>query len=100
MLFLLAQATILVVPFAVKDGSTSAGIAVSESIADVVVQANRDNFLTIKQLDAVLRRRDLNLEDPALPGMAQELAKALGATDVITGAIDGASIDATRVSVV
>jgi tetratricopeptide (TPR) repeat protein len=101
LLALLAQATILVAPFAVKDAADrrAAGIAVAESITDVVVQANKDNFLTLKQLDAVLRRRDLLLDDPEVAASAQELAKALGATDVIAGEVSGKDIDARRINV-
>src|SRR5438093_1116333 len=66
---LLASDTILVVPFVPRgDAPPAAGIAVAEAIVDVVVQANRDNFLTLKQLDAVLRRRDLRLDDAAVAG--------------------------------
>ena len=96
---LLAQATILVAPFAVKDVGLAAGVAVAESIADVVVQANQDNFLTLKQLDAVLRRRDLRLDDPAVAAQAQELARALGATDVIAGEVSKGGIDGRRITV-
>src|SRR4051812_35351772 len=87
---LLAQApsTIFVAPFAVKgDAQPWAGVAVAETINDVVVQADTDNFLTLKQLDAVLRRRDLRPDDAAVPGLALELGKALGATDVVAGEI-------------
>jgi tetratricopeptide (TPR) repeat protein len=96
---LLGQATILVAPFAVKDGGPVAGVAVAESIADVVVQANRDNFLTLKQLDAVLRRRDLRLDDPAVAAQAQELGRTLGATDVIAGEVSKSGIDGRRITV-
>src|SRR5258705_10992889 len=85
---LLAAATILVVPFAPKgEAPPASGIAVAESIFDVVVQGKSENFLTLKQLDAVLRRRDLRLADPGVPEQALDLAKALGATDVITGEV-------------
>jgi tetratricopeptide (TPR) repeat protein len=85
---LFAAATILVVPFAPKgDAPSGSGIAVAESILDVVVQGKEDNFLTLKQLDAVLRRRDLRLADAAVPEQALELARALGATTVITGEV-------------
>src|ERR1700694_5502216 len=88
MLTLLSAATILVVPFANKgEAPAAAGIAVAESILDVVVQAKEDNFLTLKQLDAVLRRRDLRLADAAVPERSLELARALGATAVMTGEI-------------
>src|SRR3954470_4581687 len=83
---LLAADTILVAPFAPRgDAPQGAGVAVAEAILDVVVQANRDSFLTLKQLDAVLRRRDLSLDDSAVSPQARELARALGATDVVTG---------------
>jgi tetratricopeptide (TPR) repeat protein len=99
MLLLLAQATILVVPFAVKDGPSASGVAVAESITDVVVQVNKDNFITLKQLDAVLRRRDLQVDDAALAAQARELAKALGATEVIAGEVSKSGIDARRIKV-
>src|SRR5258708_18142236 len=78
------SATIVVAPFAVKGGAEPwVGVAVAESMLDVVVQANRDSFFDLKQLDAVLRRRDLRLDD--LKGAAAvDLARALGATDLIT----------------
>jgi tetratricopeptide (TPR) repeat protein len=85
---LLASDTVLVVPFVPRgDAPPAAGIAVAEAVLDVVVQANRDNFLTLKQLDAVLRRRDLRLEDSAVAARALELARPLGATDVVTGEV-------------
>ena len=60
---LLVANTILVTPFATKgDAPQGAGVAVGEAILDVVVQANADSFLTLKQLDSVLRRRDLSLD--------------------------------------
>jgi tetratricopeptide (TPR) repeat protein len=78
-------ATIVVAPFAVKGGAQPwVGVAVAESMLDVVVQANRDSFFDLKQLDAVLRRRDLRLDDLRGAG-AVDLARALGATDLITG---------------
>src|SRR6266571_261492 len=88
MIQLIAAATVLVVPFAPKGNAPpAAGIGVAESIVDVVVQGKADNFLTLKQLDAVLRRRDLRLDATELSGMALELARALGATDVVTGEV-------------
>jgi tetratricopeptide (TPR) repeat protein len=85
---LLAADTILVTPFAPRgDAPQGAGVAVAEAILDTVVQANKDNFLTLKQLDAVLRRRDLSLEDAANSAHAPELARTLGATDVVTGEV-------------
>lgn len=88
MIELLAAATVLVVPFAPKgEAPPEAGIAVAESIIDVVVQGKADNFLTLKQLDAVLRRNDLHLIDAGVPERAVELGKALGASDVVTGEV-------------
>ena len=85
---LLASETVLVVPFVPRgDAPPAAGIAVAEAVVDVLVQANRDNFLTLKQLDAVLRRRDLRLDDAAVAARALELARPLGASDVITGEV-------------
>ena len=88
MLPLFAAATILVVPFAPRgEAPPASGVAVAESIVDAVVQGKADNFITLKQLDAVLRRRDLRLTDAAIPESALELARTLGATDVITGEV-------------
>jgi tetratricopeptide (TPR) repeat protein len=85
---LLAADTILVLPFTPRgEAPEGSGIAVAEAILDTVVQANRDSFLTLKQLDAVLRRRDLSLDDPSLSAHARELARTLGATDVVTGEV-------------
>src|SRR2546423_4232728 len=85
---LLASDTILVVPFVPRgDAPPAAGIAVAEAVLDVVVQANRDNFLTLKQLDAVLRRRDLRLDDAGVAARALELARPLGASDVVSGEV-------------
>ncbi len=104
MLTLLSAATILVVPFANKgDAPPGTGIGVAESILDVAVQGKADNFLTLKQLDAVLRRRDLRLADAAVPEQALELARALGATTLITGEVWLTSgkwlIDARKITV-
>lgn len=101
---LLAVNTVLVAPFAVHgDGAAWAGVAVAESVTDVVVQGNRENFVTLKQLDAVLRRRDLKLEDAALPARAVPLARALGATDLVAGEVTvtaaGFALEARRVRV-
>src|SRR5260370_2409542 len=68
MIAALAAATILGVPFEPKgDAPPASGVALAESILDVVVQGKIDNFLTLKQLDAVLRRRDLRLTDADIP---------------------------------
>jgi Flp pilus assembly protein TadD len=77
----------LVVPFVVKAGPAWAGLALADALLDAVVQQNQDNFITIKQLDAVLRRRDLTLLDFAVPKQPSPLAKALGATECFIGSI-------------
>ena len=83
---LLAADTILVAPLAPGgDAPQGAGVAVAEAILDALVQANHDTFLTLKQLDAVLRRRDLSLDDPSVSAQAPDLARTLGATDVVVG---------------
>src|SRR5215475_14246502 len=85
---LLAADTILVAPLTARgDAPPGAGVAVAEAILDAVVQANKDSFLTLKQLDAVLRRRDLTLDDPAVSAIAPDLARKLGATDVVAGEV-------------
>src|SRR5260370_32104697 len=85
---LVAADTILVAPFAVKEQAQPwAGVAAAESLLDVVGQANKDNFLTMKQLDAVLRRRDLKLNDAAVAPPAPPLAPAPGGSDLIWGGV-------------
>ena len=85
---LLAAETVLVVPLARKgDAPPASGIAVAEAILDVVVQTNQDKFLTLQQLAASLAKRDLRLDDIAVPGKALELARELGATEVVGGEV-------------
>jgi len=85
---LLAVETILVMPLARRgDAPPAAGVAAAEDILDVVVQTNQDRFLTLQQLSSELRRRDLRLDDPALYGQTLELARAMGATEVVDGEI-------------
>jgi tetratricopeptide (TPR) repeat protein len=83
-------ATVLILPFGFKgEGSPWTGVAIAEGLIDFVAQVNHDNFLTLKELDAVLRPRALTLVDEA--GIAKEagaLARALGATDVVQGKIE------------
>ena len=85
---LLAAETVLVVPLARKgEAPPASGIAVAEAILDVVVQTNQDNFLTLHQLAAALAKRDLPLDDLTVPGRALELARELGATEVVGGEV-------------
>jgi tetratricopeptide (TPR) repeat protein len=96
------HATVLVLPFLLKGEATPwTGVALAESLVDFVVQVNEDNFLTLKQLDAVLRPRKLALTDAqAIHDKATELARTLGASDVIVGEVhrkgDIYTIDARR----
>src|SRR5258708_2917944 len=100
-----APSTVLVLPFSFKgEGSPWTGVAIAESLIDFVAQVNEDNFLTLKQLDSVLRPRGMRLIDaPTLERNAMELGRALGATDVILGEVqhkgDLWSIDARRLRV-
>jgi tetratricopeptide (TPR) repeat protein len=83
--------TVLVVPFALRGETPEwVGLGVAELITDAVVQQDRENFITSGQLDMVLRRRDLRLVDASVPGAALELGRALGATDVVAGAVQKA----------
>ncbi len=96
-----APIVILVMPFAIGAGSTPfRGVAIAETVIDAVAQASQNGFYTLLQLEAVLRRRDLAIEDPRVPQLANELSALLAATDVVTGTIKGAGdrieIDATR----
>jgi hypothetical protein len=85
---LLAAETVLVMPLARRgDAPPASGVAVAEAILDVVVQTNQDRFLTLQQLAAELRRRDLRLDDSAISGHALDLARALGATEVVDGEV-------------
>ncbi len=80
--------TILAIPFApTQDAQDWMGVAIAEALNDSVVQDNNDNFLTLKQLDAVLRRRNERLNDPRIPAQAIELARAVGATDLLAGSV-------------
>jgi tetratricopeptide (TPR) repeat protein len=93
--------TVLALPFAPagKAGDWVA-IAGAEAVIDAVAQQNRDSFLTLKQLDAVLRRRGLRLTDPSLQQQAQSLARALGADELFTGTVtvegDRATVEGRR----
>src|SRR5258705_1076958 len=85
---LFAADTILVAPLTTRgEAPAGAGVAVAGAILDAVVQANKDSFLTLKQLDALLRGRDLSLDDPAVSAIAPDLARKLGATDVVAGEV-------------
>ena len=80
--------TVLALPFtpAGKAGEW-VGIAGAEAVLDALAQQNQASFLTLKQLDAVLRRRGLRLTEPSLQQQAQSLARALGADELYTGTV-------------
>jgi tetratricopeptide (TPR) repeat protein len=80
--------TVLALPFAPAGRAGDwVGVAGAEAVLDAVAQQNRESFLTLKQLDAVLRRRGLRLTDPSLQQQAQGLSRALGADEVFTGTV-------------
>ena len=82
------SAVVLVVPFSTGDDVPDwSGFALQELITDLVAQSGNGSFVSSKQLDSVLRRKDLQLYDAADLEVALPLAKALGATDVIVGEI-------------
>jgi tetratricopeptide (TPR) repeat protein len=92
-----APRTVLALPFTPAGKAAEwTGIAAAEAMVDAVALQNRDSFLTLKQLDAVLRRRGLRLTDPSLPKQAQALGRALGADELVTGTV---TADGDRVSV-
>jgi tetratricopeptide (TPR) repeat protein len=73
-------------------------------MTDLFAQENVGGFLTSKQLDGALRRKDLQLSDASDPEIALPIAKTLGATDLILGAVHRAdgklTLEAKRYSVV
>ena len=76
----------LVVPFSVgEDVPDWAGFAAQELITDLFSQQGDGSFVSSKQLDSVLRRKDLQLYDASDLDVALPIAKALGATDLIVG---------------
>jgi tetratricopeptide (TPR) repeat protein len=80
--------TFLAVPFAASgDAPDWMGVAIAETLTDLVVQSNADNFLTLKQLDAVLRRRQERLNDARVAQSALELAHVVGATELLAGTV-------------
>ena len=96
--------TLLVAPFVVKgEGSAFTGVAVAEVVVDFIAQVNRDNFITLKQLDATLRPRNIKLHEPSVAEGALGFARALGATEFISGEItrkgDLVAIEAKRIRV-
>lgn len=82
-----AVPVVLVMPFAqAGSGPAFRGVAVAEALIDEVA-AGRASFYTLLQLGAVLRRRDLSIEDERVPQLAGDLTALLAATDVIAGTV-------------
>jgi tetratricopeptide (TPR) repeat protein len=102
---LVAAATVvLVVPPAPHgDAPEWASFAVAEVVTDLVAQSHNATWISVKQLDSVLRRRDLRLADVSDPEIALPLARTLGATDVVVGSLRRVSgryyLTATRINV-
>jgi tetratricopeptide (TPR) repeat protein len=90
----------LVAPFSAGDDVPDwAGYALEELVTDLVAQAGNGSFVSSKQLDSVLRRKDLQLYDAADLDVALPLAKALGATDLVVGELkkqDGKLVASAR----
>ncbi len=82
------EVVLLAVPFTADDDASAwAGFAASEELTDLFSQEDRGAWVSSKQLDAALRRKDLQLYDAGDLEVALPLARTLGATDVIAGAI-------------
>jgi len=80
------SATILVIPFARNgDAPEWLSFALAQGLEDRLAQDASVNFLSLKQLDAVLRRRDIRVVDASDPAVAVPIARALGASDVVVG---------------
>lgn len=77
---------VLVIPPAPRgDAPEWASFGLAETITDLYSQQPDATWVALKQLDSVLRRRDLRLNEAADPWIALPLARTLGATDVIVG---------------
>jgi tetratricopeptide (TPR) repeat protein len=85
-LLLVAQAVVLVVPPAPRgDAPDWASFGVAEVMTDLVSQSPAATWISLKQLDAVLRRRDLRISEVSDPEVALPLARTVGATDAVVG---------------
>ena len=69
--------TVLIVPF-MRQINTPEWISLSlaQGLIHLTAEAGRDNFLTLKQLDAVLRNRDIPMTDASDPEAGLPLARA------------------------
>ncbi len=88
----------LVAPFATSEGVPDwQGFAAQELITDLFAQAGNGSFISSKQLDSVLRRKDLQLYDAADLDVALPIARALGVTDLVVGELkrEGGKLVAT-----
>jgi len=76
----------LVVPFSVDaDDGVWTGFAAAEVITDLYAQDDVGSWISSKQLDSALRRKDLQVYDASDIEVALPLAKSLGATDLVLG---------------
>jgi tetratricopeptide (TPR) repeat protein len=81
---------LMAVPFTVVgDADAWVGFAAPEEITDLFAQEDNGAWVASKQIDAALRRKDLQLYDAADREVALPLARALGATDLIVGVVGG-----------
>jgi tetratricopeptide (TPR) repeat protein len=83
-----AGAVVLVIPPAPRgDAPEWASFVVAETMTDLLAQSPKATWISLKQLDSVLRRRDLRLAEVADADLALPLARTLGATDVVVGSL-------------
>ncbi|MBS2025070.1 MAG: hypothetical protein JST92_21940 [Deltaproteobacteria bacterium] len=83
-----APKTFIAVPFARGAGVPGwLSVAAAESLYDALVQQPDATFISQKQLDSVLRRVDLTLDDPRVAEQARRFERALGATEELSGTL-------------
>lgn len=89
----------LVVPFTTgEDVPDWLGLGLAELITDQLAQSPEGSWVADKQLDSVLRRKDLMLYDAADPEVALLLARSLGATNLVVGDVKKAGARFTVVA--
>jgi tetratricopeptide (TPR) repeat protein len=94
-----ATPTVLFVPFTVtgpREASWAALVA-AEQLLQRAHAAPQINALSVRQLNTVLKRRDLMFEDLAAPELAARVGSVLGATHAVVGNVD-ASGDTWKLS--
>lgn len=73
----------LLIPFSAPRAEAWSGFALADLMTDLIAQEPSATWVSLKQVDAVLRRRDLGPDDAN--GEAAWLSRALGAGAVVTG---------------